>query len=537
MNESLGHRDHISFLARHRGDPGIFGDPDGHRAAIHEFIDVAELRHSPFYGQTAERIRVVIGRKGSGKTFCLRRLRNELESNDSLTVADANLGRLAEPSEPTQLLRTLHVLQVSQWYPEPLLTEAWQLLWGRAIITASATHLAYNRSLRPHLSDEEHHDLLADFSELKIFSRSREPRSPLTALKALVTGHRTGTALDRFLDDPLWDDLEARVGSLLGHCPPLYFLIDSIDEEFSHAPGYWLRCQKGLFYETMRLLRNSRLGGRLHVVISIRDVVLYSVFRSEHATRYVGDPHIRVLDWGRESARAFLDGKINRMPEALRERHGNPTSLTEWLGFSSVTNSLGEVEGVYDYLLRHTQCLPRDIVAFGNFLGEHLDAHLAAGKPLDEATFRDIVSDVAMLAGLQQLSVAASHVVADEIPAEAMKYGFEDVYLSVAEYKRDRIDEIVVIIEKCKTLRFDKNTFLELQAAGQESFSAPDLGTVLWQAGLLGVEGLHGTTSAVFFSFDRMGRLRIPIGDELTYVFHPCMREIAGLKPGDRAVL
>ena len=65
---------------------------------------------------------------------------------------------------------------------------------------------------------------------------------------------------------------------------------------------YWLKCQEGLFYQVMRMLRDHKLGGRLHVVICIRDIVMSSVYRSEHAPRYYNEPHIRVLNWDRDRA-------------------------------------------------------------------------------------------------------------------------------------------------------------------------------------------------------------------------------------------
>ena len=37
------------------------------------------------------------------------------------------------------------------------------------------------------------------------------------------------------------------------------------------------------------------------IVISIRDIVMSSVYRSEHAPRYQDEPHIRVLGWTRKS--------------------------------------------------------------------------------------------------------------------------------------------------------------------------------------------------------------------------------------------
>ena len=73
---------------------------------------------------------------------------------------------------------------------------------------------------------------------------------------------------------------------------------------------YWLKCQEGLFYQVMRLLRDQKRGGRLHVVICIRDIVMSSVYLSEHAPRYYNEPHIRVLTWNRDSLLYLLEQKL-----------------------------------------------------------------------------------------------------------------------------------------------------------------------------------------------------------------------------------
>ena len=114
--------------------------------------------------------------------------------------------------------------------------------------------------------------------------------------------------------------------------PPLFFYLDAVDEEFSHAPMYWLRCQKGLFYQVMRFLRDSKLGGRLHIVICIRDVVLSSVYRSEHAPRYHGEPHIRILNWNSHSIRAFLRAKLERLSEDYLLEESATHPIQRWLG-------------------------------------------------------------------------------------------------------------------------------------------------------------------------------------------------------------
>jgi hypothetical protein len=311
------------------------------------------------------------------------------------------------------------------------------------------------------------------------------------------------------------------------------FVIDSVDEQFAHAPHYWSRCQKGLFYETMRLLRSKGIGERLHVLIALRDVVYHSVFRSEHASRYVGDPHIRLLDWTASAARSFLDEKTRRLRQSLCPSGISPLSFVDWLGFDRVTNSYGGSESVYGYALRHTQCLPRDIVTLGNLLGKAIGA--SSDGRVSESVFREVVSNVALLSGSVQVRVAANQVIADEIPTEAITYQFLESFLSIEEYRSDRVDTITDIIRSCRTLRFGRATLDYLQSQGRAEFGAPDLASVLWQCGLLGYQP-SDSESAVFFSMDREGRMRIP-PDEDEYVFHASMCEVAGLSPGNRPVI
>jgi hypothetical protein len=113
----------------------------------------------------------------------------------------------------------------------------------------------------------------------------------------------------------MWEELEHVVGEILRRSPPICFYIDAVDEEFANAPMYWMRCQEGLFLQVMRLLRNPRLGGRLHLIISLRDIVLSTVLRGEHQNRYRGESHIRVLDWDRAAIQYFLHDKLARLPQ------------------------------------------------------------------------------------------------------------------------------------------------------------------------------------------------------------------------------
>ena len=71
----------------------------------------------------------------------------------------------------------------------------------------------------------------------------------------IIHSANTAHQLDKILNAPLWDDFEDLLGEAMRACPPVFFYLDGVDEEFSSAPLYWLQCQKGLFYEVMALLR------------------------------------------------------------------------------------------------------------------------------------------------------------------------------------------------------------------------------------------------------------------------------------------
>ncbi len=506
------------FIARHIGNPDFFGDPDGARADLDDYIEVSTLQRS--IGRR-ERTRVVIGRKGSGKTLFLRKFRDELSKTHSVLLFGAS---------STQLPTTEHIVRVAHWFPERILTEVWQLAWSRAILASLASHLIHDNRVRQYLADEERSRLETDFR--RILGISRAGRSPLTTLKMILTSRSSGDSFFRYVNDVLWDDLEARLGSLLPDMPPVYFVLDAIDEEFAKAPAYWMRCQKGLFYETMRMLRDQELGARLHVVISIRDIVFHSVFQSEHASRYVADPHITTLDWSYLGACAFLDAKVQRLEEAQWLSETQPRSLPGWIGLKSVVNSRGDTEDVYSFLFRHTQCLPRDVVVFGNIFGE-LCQRAGDGTGAREELFKLAVADVARLSGLTQLAVVANQIIADEIPAEASRFDFVDSYLSVDEYRYSRLDELSTIIRRMKYLRVGRDEIAALQDAGMTAFGAPDLASVLWQSGVLGVE--EEDARPRFFSMDRLGRMRLP-SDAQSFVFHPSMREVAGLEARGSAI-
>src|SRR6201997_4240394 len=363
---------------RRRLDPvGPFGNPDGSRADIDEVIsEFVDFGGDPAYGHLATRandsmVRVIVGKLGAGKTVYLRRLQDYQAHQDSV-YADA----------PQQSLpKTEVVVKACQWFSDRVLVEKWMQIWECAIMRSLASHMLRRPELRQLLRDEQAEELERSYERL--LEDFRRPRSIYSQVRDIINQRQTAHQLSTYLDDPLWDDLEDLLGEVIGQCKPIYFYLDALDEEFSHAPMYWLKCQEGLFYQVMRLLRDQKLGGCLHVVICIRDIVMSSVYRSEHAPRYYNEPHIRVLTWDRGSLLYLLEQKLHRLPPSLLMRRVStgPPTIRDWLGLNGDCQGLDGDETIEDYLLSHTRMIPRDIISLGNELSEEILRQKQAGYP------------------------------------------------------------------------------------------------------------------------------------------------------------
>src|SRR5262245_5928089 len=507
-----------------RSDPvGPFGNPDGSRAPIervlHDFVD---FRGDPAFGALATRAddatsRVIVGRLGAGKTVYLRRLRS-FQARQESVYAD-------QPQQDPPSTET--IVKACQWFPEQFLTEKWMQIWKRAVLNSLATHILAHRDLRRYVSQEQAESIRYEYGFL--LGEFRRPRSIYAELTDIVNGRLSGRQLPAYLDDPAWEDLEDVLAEILRTCPPIFFYLDGVDEEFSHAPMYWLRCQKGLFYQVMRFLRDPRLGGRLHIVISIRDIVMSSVYRSEHAPRYHDEPHIRVLAWDRGAIEYLLLEKLHRLDRSLFMAPGGAADPVEaWLGTPVVSNrSRGVHERVTDYLLRHTRLIPRDVVSLGNSICAEILRQKAAGRSeIPQSDLRRVVARASKRFGDSQLAQISNQVAADTMPRDAARNEYSEVYTSTLEYLTGIDHQVRGIIREVGRDRFSREELelVAMQADGKFD-SSTDLPAVLWQNGLLGYVEPSG--EARFYSHADMDRFDVPAAG--SYVFHPCVIDSAGI--------
>jgi hypothetical protein len=504
---------------RRRLDPvGPFGNPDGSRADIEDLVrEFVDFGGNPAYGHLATRandsmVRVIVGKLGAGKTVYLRRLQDFQAHQDSVYT-----------DVPQQSLpKTEVVVKACQWFSDRVLVEKWMQIWERAIMRSLASHLLRRPELRQQMREDQADEL--DKSYARLLGDFRRPRSIYSQVRDIINERQTAHQLSTYLDDPLWDDLEDLLGEVVGQCKPIYFYLDAVDEEFSHAPMYWLKCQEGLFYQVMRLLRDHRLGGRLHVVICIRDIVMSSVYRSEHAPRYYNEPHIRVLTWNRESLLYLLGQKIQRLPSSLLMRRpaDGPATIRDWLGTDGDWPGPDGNETIEKYLLSHTRLIPRDVVSLGNELSEAVLREKQAGhKGLSPDVLQDVVARSAKRFGDSQLAQCANQVSSDLMPKNAALQNYSEVFTSTQAYINDVQDDIRRFVRMIGADRFPRSDLEGLQELADMHFEkATDLANVLWQNGMLGYIDERGQRR--FYSLGDVEEFHLP-PEVATYVLHPCL--------------
>ena len=509
---------------RRRLDPvGPFGNPDGSRADIEDLIrEFVDFGGDPAYGHLATRandsmVRVIVGKLGSGKTVYLRRLQ-DFQAHQESVYADV----------PQQSLpKTEVVVKACQWFSDRVLIEKWMQIWERAITRSLASHLLRRPELRQQLRDDQAEEI--EHSYARLLEDFRRPRSIYSQVRDIINQRQTAHQLSTYLDDPLWDDLEDLLAEVVSRCKPIYFYLDAIDEEFSHAPMYWLKCQEGLFYQVMRLLRDHKLGGRLHVVVCIRDIVMSSVYRSEHAPRYYNEPHIRVLNWDRGSLLYLLGQKLQRLPSSLlmRRATNGPPTIRDWLGINGNWPGPDGDGTIEDYLLSHTRLIPRDIISLGNELSEEVLRQKQAGlEGLPATALQEVVQRCAKRFGDSQLAQCANQISSDLMPKNAALHNYSELFTSTQAYISGVQEDVRSFVRMIGVDRFPRGDLGALQEMADLHYEkATNLASVLWQNGLLGYVDESGRRR--FYSMGDVEQFHFP-PDVSTYVLHPCLVQAVG---------
>jgi hypothetical protein len=513
-----------------------FGSPDGDRTdfadAIADFVTFKDRRFRRGLGMDVSdrRARVIVGRKGAGKTLYLRRLQDDAKQDHSLYADDWQ----------AKVFNSDSVLTVSEWYPEQSQAiEKWEAIWRCATLGSIVSHILFAPDLRP-ADTGAIGRLRSDFTHLLPAFTQRE--SIYTQVVDVLQRNDSKEVLDSFLADRGWAALETLVEALLAAAKPVCFYLDALDEYFEHAPRQWLACQLGLFQMVMMFLKNPRMGGRLHIVIGVRDIVFSSRLSSEHKTKYLMSNNIRTLDWDRDAVSHLLEHKLMALDREYQMKPDATNPVERWLGHTEIINGLDESEPILEYLLRHTRLIPRDIVQMGNVLCAAIDKSADFDQPfLAHDDIRKAVRHVAREFGEESLLMVANQMTADGMPDGAHSDGYSNLF--TGEYRDDvphgkvlqegLAEHLGAMIATLKVVRFGAKALEEFEKrVGRIIGGGENLLNTLWHHGLLGhIEGPVMSGAATFYdAASPDDAMRLPRGMR-GYALHPILIDaIPGLK-------
>lgn len=507
-------------------DFGLFGHVEGAIADIDATNRELVVLPDRFGGVARDpedsRVRVVVGPRGSGKTFLMSRMRAAQLSNAS-TYASA-----------LQTNEDLGTLQVSEFVQKLGLksgnTEEWTQLWRRAIMCAAWSFISNITELRPSRSSspvaqEAFRALKSRFLDL-LESPETERRVSSRAAH-IITRFQSVNELRRYLADDRWEDVENYLARILHETQPLFLYVDDIDKNYAWAPGLWTQCQRGLFYAVFALLKRDTLRNKLHVVIAIRDTTLATISSGEHATRYAEKVHINHLKWTRESISYFLAQKIAQLPESFLKKRS--AGCEDWLGLAAVHSARpgSPSEGVESYLVRHTRLLPRDVVYMGNMLCNYMQEQGISS--IDEATLREHVSTASRSIVRAELSSLRNEARAGGLAILTDNEDGDTESPDREAFRSRDIDAIVHCVESTGTEVFLPDTLAHLESGLHAHFSSgknPATGSrvvdLLWQHRLLCWCDTSGATH-FFDPEDFFGRAELPRGTEVWRYQWNCM--------------
>jgi hypothetical protein len=502
---------------------GPFGNPDAARGfSDDEFIDIEGTIPSPLHDSEAMRRRIIVGRKGSGKSLYLRWHRRVAEDKRFIAISEAT-------NISTHLIAHIDLIakRDAEFVSKIGLTDYishssyiinfWSQIWDRALYLSIAS-IALSRG--DTFSDIHRAEIMTKYRQL-FLDDMRNERSICNVVE-LIHQQLAGQKNDvrrwrRYIDHPNWSLLRADLAQWCERLPPIALYVDAIDDDFEDAPQIWLHCQGGLFKTAFEsVYRDDRLSNRIHLVIAVRDISYSGIVQSEHGSRYVTDYKIQHLQWDAISVRTFLHKKIQRLPSsraAIPSADVANEPFMYWLGFESVSNKRRNiVERASDYIIRHTRMLPRDIVIMGNAICDRMEQRTREKKLLNDNPLRQRVADVSKRLASEAMRLCITELImsADYMSEVILQNWASDMKGAEAlEFLKERLSDSVKLF---------------FSTIGKEVFSKDDLYVALSKSGL--VTERHLTSERILFRFDnllwRHGLLAVYVreGEKFRWKFH-----------------
>lgn len=519
-----------------RWKKGPFGSPDASRTdALDEYIPVPGAAPDIDKMRRPLHERVIIGKKGAGKTLYLRALGSKfggLEHSSSKAKGSEKYGTMdgwfvfrdvnklssGVVIDLSQTLNRAHAFLLSRSIvvdQQLRSRELWTRIWLCAIY-AALFNITFGKSKHDAFSGakssgESRDNLAAKLDEVSSFLSDLPPTASVTTIINFFANNKTKRigSIRKYLDDYRWNILAELLEGVMNDAPQTAIFIDALDDDFDQAPNAWLNCQEGLFRCIFEILNKAdRFSNRIHVIVALREIVYASLLRSEHANRYLQDEHVRYISWDAGPARSLLFSKIQNLPTEFcvrPELDKIRRPMEYWLGKDRIENRKRDtVEPLSDYILRHTRLLPRDIVIMGNAICEGYRKKYHSNEELNDSDIRLIVHEVSKFICLSALrSSVNEYICSEDYLAEILLHGDE----SVDDVFDSEETEDQVVLEAIKekvhgSVMNRANRFFEL--VGKEIFTRSEMIKALLDSGLVEEHELHDSERDTFFRFDNV---------------------------------
>ncbi|MCK6577817.1 MAG: ATP-binding protein, partial [Anaerolineae bacterium] len=380
-------------------DPFPFGNTDGTSQPLDEQTanPLSTQEMMPSHQQTSL---VIVGAKGTGKSYSLKRLHHSLISASS--YHDYYIDEIQRDVPPSD-----DVQDFTFSFADRFATEKWSKAWRCAIVNAFTSHVLFMPQIKARLEDSVASRLLDLATHFYPF---RDTPISVYAQLAHIIHEKDDVQLNEYLEDSRWQDYLHTIEEVLQSIPTLYFFMDSIDEHYHRFPYAWMKCQKGLFYCIRGIAADPRfLGGKLKIIIALRDHVIFDIFRNDPGSALLNDRFLLVLPWDQDSITRFLNSKIS----ALSEQHlfaGQVRNINDWLGIDEA-ESFEQNHSLTSYVLSNTRLVPRDIVIVGNNLAEKVRVSKSLQRPkLSHAEVIRAITETSASLGREQVTLAQDHI-------------------------------------------------------------------------------------------------------------------------------
>jgi len=507
-----------------------FGSPDGASQDPGTFIRFsnAGVWRDLAFQDRDRRVRIFVGRRGSGKSRYLRKMQ--------LSVQDEGLLDYLQRDTAITLTNLHWMHKAFSDRAERL--EMWQDLWSCAVYGGVASFL-FNTELgsesKSSLTDRDRYFIE---KEVRNFIPEGPREQPIVGvLNNILSTYNDRSRLVEFVKDPKWFSIESIVLDVIKDSTPLFAFIDALDDNYGDAPAESTDAQVGLLIWILKKVVDASVKNRLHIVVTVRDVIYSSLLETDNGQRYNDKQYIRCLDWDDRSSYFYLQEKIRLLPvRYLVLKHEADDPLERWLGFKELVNERrnGNVENVKDYILRHTRFLPRELNEIGNAISRNIWAANSSGIEIGPVQIRTIISTAAKEIARRIINEVVLHMAAiDGVPEDSRHHEnyTKEVRAAVLDFIKSLGEERFGLAKLNVALeQFSKRTPWWSAIVGGNKIGIQD---ILWQHALVGYQGTsdpEGWSRFFHSSGGGTGDLTALLPTSEFYYLHSSLIDILPLK-------